>query len=249
MLKLEKHPRLGSVDIILRHQDNLLTPRFLFALTLATFIHLMGFLLFQIKPYFVKDAARIYPPVEVVIDFGMGDESMVEAQVFEKKSPYSFELPISALSFPSLEFTVAKELLYDYRFPLKKDPFAKLADDLIDDEFLRLEKTNFNSHPLHPIDIRISGSLSHLKIIDEGFFEKNYPGIGFGKKAKSYQAICDVKVDDRIGRIIWHEHRNSIKKTNLIAYAHEILHQLKFEKNPHGFITEGQVEIIFYYYD
>ena len=249
MLKLEKHPRLGSVDVILRHQDNLLSPRFLFALSLATFIHLMGFILFQIKPYFVKDAARIYPPVEIVIDFGIGEERMVETQVLEKKSFYSFELPTSVPTFPPLPITVTKELLYHHSFPLKKDPFAKLTEDLIDDDVFRLEKTTLNPHPLHPIDIRISGNLSGLKIIDEGWIGKDFPGIGFGKKAKCYHALCDVKVDDRMGQIVWHEHRNLLKKHHLFTYANEILYRMEFEKNPLGFITEGQVEIIFYYYD
>ncbi|HEY4832521.1 MAG TPA: hypothetical protein VIH61_08195 [Waddliaceae bacterium] len=250
MLKLERHPRLGSVDVIFRHQDNLLTPRFLFALCLAVFIHLIGFLLFQIKPYFVRDAARVYPPVEIVIDFGIGEERMVEAQISgEKKLLYSFELPNSVPTFPLLPLTVTKELLYHQNVPLKNDPFAKLTEELIDDEFFRLDKIVSNSHPPHPVDIHISGNLSRLKIIDEGWLGSDFPGIGFGKKAKNYHAVCDVKVDDRTGRIFWQEHRNPLKKTTLIAYADEILSRMKFEKNPHGFITEGQVEIIFYHYD
>ena len=250
MLKLERHSRLGSVDVLLRHRESLLTPRFLLALSLALFIHLTGLLLFQIKPYFVRDIARLYPPVEISIDFVKGEEGRVEAQISgDKKSFYFFDLPTSAPTFPLLPLTVSKELLTYQDIPLKKDPFAKLTGELVDDELFHLDKLSPSARPAHPIDIRISGSLSRLKVIDEGWSGRDFPGIGFGKRAKNHHTVFEVKVDDRTGHIFWHELQNTLKKTALVAYADKILNRMRFEKDPRGFITEGQVEINFYYYD
>jgi hypothetical protein len=250
MLKLEMHPRLGSVDVILRHQDYLLTPRFLFALCVALLIHLIGFIVFQIKPYFVRDAARVYPPVEIFIDFETVKEGGIETQISNERKPsYTFELPSLTPIFSPLPIIETKDLLYYQNIPLKKDSFAQLIEQLVDDEFLRLDKTNPTSHPIHPIDIRISGNLSRLKIIDKGWREKDFPGIGFGKKAKSYHLSYEVKVDDRTGCIFWQQPLNALKKTHLGAYANELLKQMYFEEDSNGFITDGQIEIIFYCYD
>src|ERR1700722_2610736 len=103
MLKLERQSQWGPIHVSVRHRDRMLTPAFLFALCLAAGLHLIGIVLFQIKPYFVRDAARIFPPVEVTIDFSKGSEGTVEAQLIgNRRKVTTFDLPFTPPILPTV---------------------------------------------------------------------------------------------------------------------------------------------------
>src|SRR5262249_40701096 len=137
MLKLEKPTFWGPIQVSVRHRDRLLTPAFLFALCLAICIHLVGLIVFHVKPYYVLDAARVFPPVTVSIDFGKSKDGMIEAHFYDnsRQSIYSFELPIPSLVYPTLPpISSSKIVLEAIEYPIRKDPFRQIVLDAASDD-------------------------------------------------------------------------------------------------------------------
>lgn len=248
MLKLEKQSYWGEIHVTVRHRERLFTPTFILALGIAVCIHFVGLIVFSIKPYFVRDAAHIFPPSQVAIDFSSGSNGVEsEIAVDRRKSFPGFDLPLSMPAFPEVPpIKRMKEQFDDRELALKKDPFGNILRGASLDGIQFLEGSTSSVRPVYPIDIRISGGLSRLQILDEGWLDMDFPGVGFGKKAKKYHAGFDVKIDDSSGRIFWYKAQNPFKKASLNAYAEKILNNMLFKKDPNGLVTQGKVEITFY---
>ncbi|NGX41812.1 MAG: hypothetical protein K940chlam7_00086 [Chlamydiae bacterium] len=247
MLKLEKKSDNRPVNVKMRMNSRICTPTFLRALAIAVGIHLMGYLIFHVKPFNVGSFETIFPPVQVNIDMqqmlnggvlaNLEGEGQSTAAILEPKSSVP---TIPLLSTPEMK----RELAYPREKTVKRNPFQHMEENL---DYLTLE----NLSPPQPkkgrrIKVSAFGNLSNKEIVAEGWEGKKlFRRHAFEERNTQYLATYDVKVEDRTGKIFWHQQHEPLEKKKLNVLAEKVLENLLFDRDPNGFISEGQIEIVF----
>lgn len=227
MLKFEQKPKSREIHIIIKEVTRFKSGTFLKALSLAFALHFAGWLLFQITPSYLKSSSTIFPPIEVNIDYIPSIDNGVLADL--EKESYSFEKHLfPKISKPKIENPVLSpnELLYLDTETIKSEPFKNLkgfyyVPELINETSKKLNHDNLTIH--------IFGSLANRPYTFTS-----------SQKTLSEKVSYFVKVEDRSGKIFWMKptEASSNQKT-----AKKLLKSLRFQKKPHGFVTEGIVEL------
>lgn len=224
--------RLTIKGISFRDKSRLFTSNFLKALGIACFIHLAGLVIFQIHPYLIRNAAPLFPPVQLKVE-QLLSTSEIYAELKEKDH---FHLTINEPewripSFPNLiEPLIAKERAYPKLYTLPEDTFFPLID-WVSEPVWPEEVVS----PKPALEIAISGPLGE-RSYDFQTEPLTTPG--------NYRIVYSVKVDNKTGQIFWSDCHTSDFKKKIKAHADKILDQMTFESTS-GFETEGLIEITY----
>jgi len=247
MLKLEKKSWSRPVSVRMRDSGRMLSPLFFRALALALGFHLLGFAIFQVKPISIGHIDIIFPPVQVNIELASMQEGGVSAQLEGKGVPANLILEPKQPT-PDIPMVSRLRMMRDIAYP-------KMATSSVN-PFKSLENSVHLFGSLHlsppipesatPIVIRISGELAQRKVLSEGREVEKFLGRKLqDKKIIQFLATYDVKVENRTGKIFWYKEKETSKKKKHREYAEKVLNGIRFERDIQGFVTCGQVEILF----
>lgn len=234
MLIFQRSTSKRPIAIRVKRRNRFATPLFLRSLAIALTVHLAGFLLFTIKPFTISHIQTIFPPVQVNIDY----VSAAQGAFAELDRDHSHA--IAEPKYTEALFPLMPSIAFAHK---KAYPTTRPTNS----SFMQLQETfeviNLSPHPQYPeapIIVKATGGLIPLP------FEENLARLDLlqGKVPKQYLAIYDVKVEDRTGKIFWHQKKQSIEKTKMAILAEKLLEKLTFAQNPSGFISTGQVEIV-----
>lgn len=245
MLKLERKSKSRDVSVSIKEYGRLFTPSFLRALAIAFAIHFFGIILFQVSPFKIVHVETIFPPTQVKIDFLPLIDSGVLAEL-ENEPTTMPQIPEPAMSRPQIHGMPHVKPIRTIAHPkltrVSSYPFEKLEGKYYYTDFIDLGPSK--QHKTMPLNIRLFGELSKMTYTLDGFDEKEYALKNRQRNELRRQIVSyRVKVENKTGKIFWYEQINSPERKKTSKIAKKILTSLQFEKNQHGFTSEGDVEI------
>lgn len=204
MLRLAKAKKSQEIVISLREREGFLTKALLQAFALALFIHMSGFLLFQVQP-FKLTSSYIFAPVNVEIPVIDGHLELSKELIKED---------LAFLELPSIIFETPKEAL--------------VIDDL--SILPMLTQVDYHStlqipYEYKPIQIMISGQLAQRPLkeqMDEGVAVAASP-----EKVSAEMMQYQVQVDPYTGEIIWYKKTKGSEE--FLELSEGLLSKLRFE--------------------
>lgn len=236
MLKLEKVYKTGEINITLREHDRFLTKNLLIALGIAVALHLTGVLLFHVNLFKIVGSQTQLPTIPLDIEIpsfeeGGGALSAVDQEdllYLLMKEPKGM-----ALSFPSVPEIVPYSLSLEGNVADQTRPVVFSQEDIYP-----IDIFSTREGPSIPTSIIVSGPLSEIEFYGDGVKSLSIP-----ETKMAGRVFYEVQVENRTGLIFWHEYKegNHLLKST----AEEILKKLKFSPNEDGFVTRGNIEIVF----
>lgn len=247
MLTVEKKKRGGEVSIAFKTREGFFSKTLKKAFLWALGLHFAAVLFFHIAPFRLT-SDRILPPAFVESD-PLEAEGGVAAS-FESEWSLRRYLLSPRLSEPEIP-TIAKPMLLGSREFGKE----KLSNEA---SFANLEKAKRENGLFEIKNAKETSALSLRVFLSGPLAERQVSELNPPKELLTAREgggdsyIYHVRVDDRLGEIFWYEPLNPRSRGPLTKEdvhrkmkIEDFLKNLKFEKNVEGFVTSGDVEIVF----
>lgn len=238
MLKLQRNSREGTISVIIRDKEYLLTRPFLLALAIAIGIHLGLILLFHIAPFNIDFNERVLTPTQVQAD--NTGESIIIAEL-APTAPSIRGLPPVPSSYPSLsqppKFLAYRPIAHRKIDNQANVAFTKIEQKIYVPEFIPTLHRALQS----PFQIAVSGILGDYTLITDGMENQIIPK----SKTGSTRIIYSVLVEGRTGKIFWFEPSQHAHEAAIDKFAEKILRKMKFASDPKAIAISGSIEMQF----
>src|SRR5262245_49532502 len=232
MLKFERISKSLDLNITLRKRDPLFNRSMLQALAIALGIHLVAIFCFPVVSSKFRGSLRMLTPVRVTADRAHPADGPISSEI-EKEESLGYLWPPSTRSF-------ALSSLPEMTPYLSDDPRI-LSPSVLEEELrhpilaLLDPKPEFDK----PLTVRISGPLSQYKRIHSTHL--SLPSLPEGVYRVSFQ----VAMENRTGEIFWYDCQELPSNEKILRLAEYILKNMRFENVEEGFVTSGEIEMIF----
>lgn len=245
MLKLA-YSRKRNVRIITHDKESRFSSDLIRALGIAIFLHIAGFIIFNIQDVDTPEL-KIIAPISVRTESGSGNtsddgENIASIQI-DKHGLLPRYIAEPEMSLPSLpempKMALDNKIMHTREDQSLGGHFSQIEyETAVDKEqlsFLRDQKT---------CNVHVSGGLADLSLlpynIDPQYLieiSQNSPG--------QFRTIFAVKVENKTGEIFWYTQQQPSKLQRINKLAEKILRQLRFTPSRNTLITEGTVEFTF----
>ena len=235
MLKLKRKQSSRDIQIILPDKKPLCSINFGKAFLIAFFIHLLGFILFQVTPIkpFISESIPSISYVALEVTPSQLTQVIVNTESDTVKSAY--------ISSPKQKLPTIPEITETLNFNINENDlfFSQINDDIY--------PLTFDLNPLEKLQkpltiaqltVHTSGLLSNLtsptvktNLIDV------YPD-------QIEKISYEVRVHAPTGKIIWHNLHENFASENFTLQAEVLLQEMQFDTVQDQFVLEGFIEII-----
>jgi|GEM_PF-3171348 len=237
MLKIEKVNRHHEYSIELRKREGFFNRTFLTSLLFAFLLHATALLIFHIGPFKILNNTQLLPAF-VETDMIEPDQQIVAKIDGERKLlRFPFAPRVSAPKLPSMpKHTVMRYLENIQEVNFLDNPFLKVERDLQKEIFFASKEVKSDKNS---IEIVPRGQLEGKKFeILDGLQELKQMPI-------MHHAIYSVKVENKTGRIFFVEPIYHSANDQYVNVIDKLLRRIRFEKDSKGFVTSGDIEIVF----
>jgi hypothetical protein len=241
MLKLERTAR-DQLNVLLNDKERFFNPPLLIAFALATFIHLLLFLIFQITPLTLRLNERIYPPMVVQV----GPLINPAAAVMAATSPATQtkdhlpNLPPLRPVVPEVPTFTTIRYMDEIKQNLQEiNPFSPIEKDIYAPPILAVKPPSTKPN----LAVIISGPLSSIPLVKAPLLTSP---LVFIRGQAPLRVVYTVVADKTSGKIVWYTLKEPASNSQVNALAEKIMLDMQFAKNITGFTIDGEVELHFH---
>ncbi len=248
MLKLEKSKKNSEIHVRMRRPTRIFDRYFLFALSTAVAIHLLGAVLFNVKLFTLGETGPILPASKVFTQFIKSSISENDAIVttsinLEGRLTSAQLAPIP--SSPSLKPLPPVQLTHSYHSieKLQTHPFLEIEKIAEENHFSHLEIPILAPS----IKIAVAGPLAEIPLQDfDDEFKNLFQLASFSpQNLRQQRIVYAVQVDANTGLIYWFQSDDNVLDKSQVAVAEKLLKNMQFQTNSQDFVQNGYVEITF----
>lgn len=249
MLKIEKASNKKDIQVRIRKKEPLFSRFFLYAFSIAFFIHFLAIVLFHVSPFAIINE-KILPPSVVEIDTGPSyeKENILVGQLDNDRglSYLMWAPPSSTPQIPALPSgLLTRQLEYIKEDSLYDPVFSKMEREIEESYFIASQK----QETFVPIKLNFSGALSSKESLSFTLGKDNDRYLD-PQAVSSDLTFCKleymVQVENKTGKIFWYQEMLPEEgEDKYKAIAEKILREIKFIPDNKGFVTKGEIEILF----
>lgn len=246
MLRLEKGKN-REIKVSLRDRKTRFNKTLFYGIAIALAIHLGGASLIRIKTSSSHDQQML--PFTIV-EAPLAKQDGISEAFLERKSTPAHPLEPS-LYEPHLPDIAYRHVLHPIE-PLKEksniDSFLVMEQDRL--ESLKLSTTkSLVTEPM--VQVLVSGELAENELLFDGIDSlKATLMVNLLKSSgTTHRVLFNVQVENRTGIIFWFAPKLASKSQSFNHFAEHILDEMRFKSSVDGFITTGEVEIVFLFPD
>lgn len=242
MLKLEKTARDHELNLIVNDKEHFLTSSLLIAFAIATIIHILLFLIFQITPLALRLNERIYPPIIVQVDPLINTAAAVVANTSpaaQTKDHLPYLPPIRPIVSEIPAFITVRHLDEIKQNHQEINPFSHIEKDIYAVSLLPTKPASSKPN----LETVISGPLASLLLVTPPL---SIEPVTFAKGETQYRVIFSVVVDKVSGKVVWYMLKESTTDSQIDKLAEKIMLAMQFARNTTGFTSDGEIEFHFH---